>query len=660
MRKVSSAFGTRCMPLRCVALWFTLSALLCVDGVGREDMPESFRPMAPEVVEIFKHVPVQDGGRIKPFDTYARFKLLKFHGKRRMRLEGDAERATLSATEWLLQTLLYPERAAELPTFRVDDSDVIVAVGGTPHTERRGYYRYAELEPLRQPLYRVAQDYVAIDERQRSTQQQQIVLLAENVSEFEYLLHQFDVLREPFTLSPDAFGFALDDTQSWSASRMIRELPGLRDAIVALPSKRQQERDIAAEALTTMMHRLAFYMRTANNLHCFPPDDPNAEAWLSVGGFMNAALARQAPQALSITHLAALEAVLAARDDDAALHQAASGFADGVIGAATARDEYKRIPLEVAYYKGNFFFWSLCVYLLAFITVALSWLLPVRVTKRPAAGRWLLLYLPLLVATALLIAGITLRCIIRGRPPVSTLYETILFITAASVVVALAMEWITRARIALALAPVAGALGMFLANRYEVKEAVDTMPSLVAVLRTNFWLATHVTCITIGYAAGLLAGLFAHVFILAQLFRFRRDDRLFFFRLDQMIYGVICFGLLFAFVGTMLGGIWANYSWGRFWGWDPKENGALMIVLWFLAVLHARMGGYVRDFGTSICAIIGACIVAFSWWGVNLLGVGLHSYGFTSGIMGALVIYWAAECVVIFAALGWRMSRDSV
>jgi hypothetical protein len=125
-----------------------------------------------------------------------------------------------------------------------------------------------------------------------------------------------------------------------------------------------------------------------------------------------------------------------------------------------------------------------------------------------------------------------------------------------------------------------------------------------------------------------------------------------------MVYGVVCFGLLFSFTGTVLGGIWANDSWGRFWGWDPKENGALMIVLWNLVILHARMGGFIRDLGIHACAVFGGMIVAFSWWGVNLLGIGLHSYGFTSGIMKTLTIFWSIEAALLFVACElWLRSK---
>ena len=114
-----------------------------------------------------------------------------------------------------------------------------------------------------------------------------------------------------------------------------------------------------------------------------------------------------------------------------------------------------------------------------------------------------------------------------------------------------------------------------------------------------------------------------------------------------MVYGVICFAATLSIVGTILGGIWANDSWGRFWGWDPKENGAPMIVIWPVAMLHARMAGWLRDKGFALAAAFGGNVIAFSWWGVNLLGVGLHSYGFTSGIHSALWTYYAIQWSIV-------------
>jgi hypothetical protein len=118
-----------------------------------------------------------------------------------------------------------------------------------------------------------------------------------------------------------------------------------------------------------------------------------------------------------------------------------------------------------------------------------------------------------------------------------------------------------------------------------------------------------------------------------------------------MIYGTICFGLLFSVVGTILGGIWANYSWGRFWGWDPKENGALLICLAEIAILHGRMAGWLRYHGMALASLGLGIVVAFSWWHVNQLGVGLHAYGFTEGILTALTWFYVSQLGVFVVGL---------
>ena len=106
-----------------------------------------------------------------------------------------------------------------------------------------------------------------------------------------------------------------------------------------------------------------------------------------------------------------------------------------------------------------------------------------------------------------------------------------------------------------------------------------------------------------------------------------------------MVYGIVCFATLFSFVGTVLGGIWADQSWGRFWGWDPKENGALIIVVWNALILHCRWGGLVRERGLMCLAVFGNIVTAWCWFGTNMLGMGLHSYGFMDAAFGALIYF---------------------
>ena len=346
--------------------------------------------------------------------------------------------------------------------------------------------------------------------------------------------------------------------------------------------------------------------------------------------------------------LAAWERLEANKGDRSAFDAELAQLHDSLVGQATARGEYKHIPLEVKLHRWNPFGNSLALYLFGFLLLAGSWLAPRSRALR--TGVWCSVGL----ATLLLIGGIVLRSIIRERPPIVTLYDTILFVTACVVVVSLIMEWMTRQRIGIGVATVLGVCGMFLAGRYELKEvasAGDTMASVVAVLDTNYYLAIHVTTIAMGYSGGLLAAGIAHVWIIGKLLGIRRGDTAFYKSITRMTYGVICFCLLFSIFGTIMGGVWANDSWGRFWGWDPKENGALLICIWQLLTLHARMGGFIKDRGLAVMAVLGGVVVTISWWGVNLLNVGLHSYGFTSGVAQLLLGLWCIEGVVVLLAV---------
>ena len=132
--------------------------------------------------------------------------------------------------------------------------------------------------------------------------------------------------------------------------------------------------------------------------------------------------------------------------------------------------------------------------------------------------------------------------------------------------------------------------------------------------------------------------------------------------LARMVYGIVCFATLFSLVGTVLGGIWADQSWGRFWGWDPKENGALIIVLWNAVILHARWGGLVKQRGLMSLAVFGNIVTAWSWFGVNMLGIGLHSYGFMDSAFYWLIAFVASQLLIITIAAfpldKWRSFRN--
>jgi ABC-type transport system involved in cytochrome c biogenesis permease subunit len=384
-----------------------------------------------------------------------------------------------------------------------------------------------------------------------------------------------------------------------------------------------------------------------------PPPDAEQEEWLDFGEAL-LAVRDSSPEQLAqvVGVVRSAEAVVDAVGDPAALEPAVAAWTGEVREQALARGEAEKIPLEVSYLRADYFGNALVLYLIAFVLVALVWLRP--------RNRWLArgAMAATLVPTALVVWGIGVRCVLRGRPPVSTLYETILFITACAVIVALIAEFIHKQRIALSLGAMLGAIGMFLAYRFELTDGADTMPQLVAVLDTNYYLAIHVTTVTIGYAAGILAGFIGYIFLLGKLLGWRGGDARTYKLLGRMLYGVLCFGLLFSTFGTIYGGVWANDSWGRFWGWDPKENGALMIVLWELMILHGRMGGLWQNWGTALLAVLGNIVVAFSWWGVNLMGVGLHSYGFTAGLKQAVTAFYVLNLAIAgLGVLAWYLER---
>ena len=254
----------------------------------------------------------------------------------------------------------------------------------------------------------------------------------------------------------------------------------------------------------------------------------------------------------------------------------------------------------------------------------------------------------LAVTLVLHTGALVVRMWLQGRPPVTNLYSSAVFIGWAVVLFALAMEWLSKLGIAALASSIVGVATLFIAHNLAMDG--DTMGVMQAVLDSNFWLGTHVITVVLGYAAVFLAGFLALLFILLGMFTpllDKKSARL----LSGMVYGVTCFALLFSFVGTVLGGIWADQSWGRFWGWDPKENGAIMIVLITAIILHARWGHLVKDRGIMALAISGNIITAWSWFGTNLMGVGLHSYGFMDGAMVKLGIFASNQLLFMGVAM---------
>lgn len=244
----------------------------------------------------------------------------------------------------------------------------------------------------------------------------------------------------------------------------------------------------------------------------------------------------------------------------------------------------------------------------------------------------------------LITIGLIVRIYISGRAPVTSIYSSAIGIAWGCVLGFLILEAITKRGIGNVLGGLAGYT--ILLTAYGLSLTDDKFSVLRAVLDTQFWLWTHVTCVALGYVLTLLAGLWSCVI----LFSAAQSDRKGVKEAADLTYGIIAAATILSFVGTVLGGLWADDSWGRFWGWDPKENGAAMIVLWNAAVLHARWAGLIRYRGLMVMAIMGNMITLWSWFAVNELGVGLHSYGFTEGVITFLTVAWIAHLLIAAAA----------
>lgn len=309
-----------------------------------------------------------------------------------------------------------------------------------------------------------------------------------------------------------------------------------------------------------------------------------------------------------------------------------------------------KISTELRYNQMSAFITAAICYLTGSIVAIFSWIGWRKTWIRASTS---LLVLGLLIH----IIGLVDRIIISGRPPVTNLYSSAIFVSAVMVILMMIVERITK----LGIANFMAGLGAFLALLWAWSMTIvdgDTFTVMVAVLDTQFWLATHVVCISIGYSATFGAGLLGLAYLIGLLitpaFATKESRRQF----SNVIYGVVCFGLLCSFFGTVLGGLWGDDSWGRFWGWDPKENGALMIVLWNAVVLHARWGGIVKDRGLAALAILGNVVVLWSWKGVNALGVGLHAYAGTEDTtLMAMLLIGAAHvgiaCLVVIPMRFW-------
>jgi ABC-type transport system involved in cytochrome c biogenesis permease subunit len=241
--------------------------------------------------------------------------------------------------------------------------------------------------------------------------------------------------------------------------------------------------------------------------------------------------------------------------------------------------------------------------------------------------------------------GFGLRTIIAGRAPVTNMCESVVFVGFGTALLGVLFQLVYRKSGMLAVAAVVTAVVLVLADVCPTILDPSIRP-LTPVLRSNFWLAIHVMTIMLSYAAFAMAWLIGNIALVFYVANGAGGTLL-----SKVTYKCLQAGVLLLILGTFLGASWADYAWGRFWGWDPKEVWALITLLGYLALLHARKIGWVGDFGMAAFSVLCIALLVMAWYGVNfILGTGLHSYGFGGGGQGYVFTAAAAQCIYVGVA----------
>jgi cytochrome c-type biogenesis protein CcsB len=614
-------------------------------------------------IQDFGRLPVLLNGRVQPFDSVGRNALLQIRGTASVPLvekksyEFWKHPPKLKATEWLMEVMMKPEQADERHVFLVHHPDLLNEFNlRGKGKEKSGlfYFTYHELEPSLEAIDKQGRQVAGIESAHRTAYDRQVAKLHNAL-----ILYQ----RLKQSLQPS-------DSQDFA-----RELGEFEQAIapgIAAFKAREAKQDFDSVALQRYFGLVSRFDQMARLAYplVVPPAQPASarDDWRNMGRVLFEAGVHGAPLPPAVGWFARMSSAFR-QNNAAAFNQVVTEYRQWLQGA---------LAPEVQKGRREFFFNNLQPFLHAMIIYLCAFLLAAgamaTLSLWPAGADTLRRSALYLIALAWVVhtAGLVFRMVLERRPPVTNLYSSAIFIGWMSVLLGVILERLYRVGIGAAAASLVGFITLIIAHNLAL--GGDTMEMLRAVLDTNFWLATHVVTITLGYAANFVAGFLGIAFILVgvltPILAMKAGGPSSGIQppapgtrpagadgspdigqaLVKMVYGIICFATLFSFVGTVLGGIWADQSWGRFWGWDPKENGALIIVLWNGLILHARWGGLIRERGLMNLAIFGNIVTAFSWFGVNMLGIGLHSYGFMDQAFRWLVLFVASQIGIM--ALG--------
>jgi cytochrome c-type biogenesis protein CcsB len=611
----------------------------------------------------FGRLPVLLNGRIQPFDSVGRNSLLQIRSTGDVPLEAVPSwkfwhhPKKLKSTEWLLEVFFRPAAADTRPIFLIHHPDLIselkLAEKGVEKSALH-YYSFEELSPLLNEISAQGRKAGEVEEAQRSTYQKQVLKLDNAINLYQRLKNSIQPERTP------------------NFAELIAVYKAALPAGVAAALAQQAGNkvdDVELKKVAAIAQKFEVVANFAYPLVVPSADPSNEEAWMNVGTSLLGSI-RTGEIDPAVGFFARM-ATAYGEGNAAEFNSAVAGYKNWL--TPNFAREVSKGRSEYYFNQIKAFLHATIIYLVAFVLASgalVTFGFAPGLSESLRRSAFYLIALAFVVHTF----GLVFRMVLEGRPPVTNLYSSAIFIGWGACVLGLALERIYKIGLGSAVAGLAGFITLLIAHNLAL--GGDTMEMLRAVLDTNFWLAAHVITVTLGYSATFVAGVLAMAYVLLGICTpllttkvggngsgATSDGFELGKALANMVYAIVCFATLFSFIGTVLGGIWADQSWGRFWGWDPKENGALLIVIWNAIILHARWGGLVRERGLMNLAIFGNIVTAFSWFGVNMLGIGLHSYGFMDAAFKWLMIFNTSQ--VMFILLGllplrvWKSFRQT-
>ena len=578
----------------------------------------------------FRAIPIQHEGRIKPLESFARTLYKKL----------DAPPENISAIDFLAEAFFNPARTIQRPLYHIRSHALKTRLSLDAD---RAYF---SLTDLLSPFLQQESAILALYKEENLSQEEQLLTsLYERAIFLHHVTTTFNALLPLSIQPPEEFLELAGDNLPKDASFL--DYKRYEEIILKYIEKHSPLSNNELELFIFQLSSVEQSMARQQNMRLLPNslnNDPNA-LWLSPAD----TIIRGASSPEITTYLNMWQDMATAyRSHNAKTWKDATELAYGYVQEiASTQIHPHKLGTEIRYLDLNPYLYSVIFCVLALIILTLH-------HYKPDLPLTSAIFCLIGAACLFHLTGIGMRMAILERPPVTNLYESILFVNAIILVCTLICAFLAQNKhIFLSIASICGTVLFFVARFFAARG--DTLEVLIAVLDTNFWLTTHVLIITAGYGACLLTSCMAHYLLYKKNWsRQKRSEQT---SLLPALHMLAIISLMLTTTGTILGGIWADQSWGRFWGWDPKENGALLIVLWLIWALHGRISGHLNN--NIYLAVLAALstIVALAWFGINLLGIGLHSYGFTSGIAWGLGLFCSAE-VIIIAALTRLKNKD--